>query len=124
MEISFSKQFRNKVKTTALSVRKRNRRPPTKRRVADALAQSTGKDDFIAKLNESNIDVVFLYTDEGRIYGVTFVDYETQTALNGSRLGKRFHVKLHHLFEFQFGQCLAISNSPFVWLIPRVSGPS
>lgn len=63
---------------------------PTKRKVADALGQSSGKDDFIAKLKERNIDVVFRYTDEGRIYGVTFVDHDTMTAMNGSRLGKEF----------------------------------
>ena len=63
---------------------------PTKRKVADALSHSSGKDDFITKLKERNIDVVFRYTDEGRIYGVTFVDHDTMTALNGSRLGKEF----------------------------------
>lgn len=63
---------------------------PTKRRVADALAQASGKDDFIAKLKERNIDVIFRYTDEGRIYGVTFVDHDAMTVLNGSRLGKEF----------------------------------
>ena len=63
---------------------------PTKRKVADVLNQSSGKDDFVAKLKERNIDVVFRYTDEGRIYGVTFVDHDTMTALNGSRLGKDF----------------------------------
>ena len=63
---------------------------PTKRKVADALSQSSDKDDFVAKLKERNIDVVFRYTDEGRIYGVTFVDHDTMTALNGSRLGKEF----------------------------------
>ena len=63
---------------------------PTKRKVADALSQSSDKDDFVAKLKERNIDVVFRYTDEGRIYGVTFVDHDTMTALNGSRLGKDF----------------------------------
>lgn len=62
----------------------------TKRRVADALAQSSGKEDFIAKLKERNIDVVFRYTDEGRIYGATFIDHNTLTVLNGSRLGKEF----------------------------------
>ena len=63
---------------------------PTKRKVADVLNQSSGKDDFVAKLKERNVDVVFRYTDEGRIYGVTFVDHDTMTALNGSRLGKDF----------------------------------
>lgn len=63
---------------------------PTKRKVADVLSNSSGKDDFVARLKERNIDVVFRYTDEGRIYGVTFVDHDTMTALNGSRLGKEF----------------------------------
>ena len=63
---------------------------PTKRKVADVIAHSTGKADFIAKLKERNIDVVLRYTDEGRIYGVTFIDHNTMTVLNGSRLGKEF----------------------------------
>ena len=63
---------------------------PTKRRVADVMAHSTDKADFIAKLKERNIDVVLRYTDEGRIYGVTFIDHDTMTVLNGSRLGKEF----------------------------------
>ncbi len=63
---------------------------PTKRRVTDALAGATDKSDFIAKLKARNIDVVLRYTDEGRIYGVTFIDHNTMTVLNGSRLGKEF----------------------------------
>ena len=63
---------------------------PTKRKVADVLANATDKSDFIAKLKERNIDVVLRYTDEGRIYGVTFIDHNTMTVLNGSRLGKEF----------------------------------
>lgn len=63
---------------------------PTRRKVADALANSSGKDDLVEKLSERNIDVVFRYTDEGRIYGVTFVDHNTMTVLNGSRLGKEY----------------------------------
>lgn len=63
---------------------------PTKRKVADVLAIATDKSDFIAKLKERNIDVVLRYTDEGRIYGVTFIDHGSMTVLNGSRLGKEF----------------------------------
>ena len=63
---------------------------PTKRKVADALVIATDKSDFIAKLKERNIDVVLRYTEEGRIYGVTFIDHSTMTVLNGSRLGKEF----------------------------------
>lgn len=63
---------------------------PTKRKVADVLANAADKSDFIAKLKERNIDVVLRYTEEGRIYGVTFIDHESMTVLNGSRLGKEF----------------------------------
>lgn len=74
---------------------------PTKRKVTDALGQSSGKDDFVTRLKERNIDVVFRYTDEGRIYGVTFVDHDTMTALNGSRLGKEFSA---NAFNARFSQ--------------------
>lgn len=62
----------------------------TKRKVADVLADATDKEDLTAKLKAQNMDVVFRYTDEGRIYGVTFIDHNTMTVLNGSRLGKQF----------------------------------
>ena len=36
------------------------------------------------------MDVVFRHTDEGRIYGATFIDHRTGCVLNGSRLGREF----------------------------------
>ena len=46
---------------------------PTKKVVADVMSHSNDKADFISLLKEKNIDVVFRYTDEGRIYGATFM---------------------------------------------------
>ena len=63
---------------------------PTKQSVSDAMVESEGKDDFIAKLKDRNIDLIMRYTDTGRIYGATFIDHNTMTVLNGSRLGKEF----------------------------------
>ena len=63
---------------------------PTRNRVADVLIRATDKEDFTSKLKDCGIDVVFRYTDEGRIYGVTFIDHNTMTVLNGSILGKQF----------------------------------
>lgn len=63
---------------------------PTRNRVADVLERATDKEDFTSKLKDRGIDVVFRYTDEGRIYGVTFIDHNAMTVLNGSRLGKQF----------------------------------
>lgn len=73
---------------------------PTKRMVAQALAAATDKDDFIAKLKEKNIDLVLRYNNDGRLYGATFVDHNTHTALNGSRLGREFSANaLHQWFN-------------------------
>ncbi len=63
---------------------------PTKRTVAEVMAQSSDKDDFIAGLKEKNIDLVLRHTEDGRIYGATYIDHNTKTVLNGSRLGKEF----------------------------------
>lgn len=63
---------------------------PTKRMVADVMNATASKEDFIAGLKEKNIDLVLRYTEEERIYGATFIDHNTKTVLNGSRLGKEF----------------------------------
>lgn len=78
---------------------------PTRNRVADVLSHATDKDDFTAKLKDCGIDVVFRYTDEGRIYGVTFIDHNTMTVLNGSRLGKQFSANaLNERFNYPQAQ--------------------
>ena len=63
---------------------------PTKRIVASVMAQSSGQDDFITRLKDNGIDLVLRSNEDGRIYGATFVDHNTNTVLNGSRLGKEF----------------------------------
>ena len=89
---------------------------PTKRKVAEVLNQSDSKDDFVAKLKERNIDVVFRYTDEGRIYGVTFVDHDTMTALNGSRLGKEFSANALNARFYQQSQ--PTEQTPTATVVP------
>lgn len=71
---------------------------PTKRLVSDAMAAATGKDDFIAKLKEKNIDLVLRYNADGRLYGATFVDHNNHVALNGSRLGREFSANALNLW--------------------------
>ncbi len=63
---------------------------PTKLAVAKAMQQSFKEEDFVANLQSRNIDLVLRYTKDGHIYGATFIDHNTQTVLNGSRLGKQF----------------------------------
>lgn len=63
---------------------------PTKLAVATAIQKSNDKEEFINNLSAQNIHVVLRYTSKNSIYGATFIDHNTQTVLNGSRLGKQF----------------------------------
>jgi len=62
----------------------------TRKTVAAALARTYRKEEFIDLLRAKGVDVVFRHTDEGRIYGATFIDHRTGCVLNGSRLGREF----------------------------------
>ena len=62
----------------------------TRKTVAAALARTYRKEEFIGLLHAKGVDVVFRHTDEGRIYGATFIDHRTGCVLNGSRLGREF----------------------------------
>lgn len=63
---------------------------PTKRALEYALRRTYDKDELVQALKEKGIDCVFRYTDEGRLYGATFIDHRTHCVLNGSRMGKEF----------------------------------
>ena len=63
---------------------------PTKKALEYALRRTCDKDEFMKILKEKGIDCVFRYTDEGRLYGATFIDHRTHCVLNGSRMGKAF----------------------------------
>lgn len=63
---------------------------PSRRIISSVINDSSGKDDFIAKLREKGIDILIRENNDGRIYGVTFIDHNTHTVLNGSRLGREF----------------------------------
>jgi len=60
----------------------------TKRTVLSVLENTYEKEKFVSRLKEKGIDTVLRYTEEGRIYGGTFIDHRTGCVLNGSRLGK------------------------------------
>ena len=62
----------------------------TRKTVAAALARTYRREEFVALLKAKGVDVVFRHTEEGRIYGATFIDHRTGCVLNGSRLGREF----------------------------------
>jgi len=71
-------------------IKQRNLTEPTKRALEDALKHTYDKDELVQILKAKGIDCVFRYTDEGRLYGATFIDHRTHCVLNGSRMGKAF----------------------------------
>ncbi|MBQ7421101.1 MAG: relaxase/mobilization nuclease domain-containing protein [Prevotella sp.] len=60
----------------------------TKRTVLSVLEGTYDKEKFVATLKGKGIDTVLRYTEEGRIYGATFIDHRTGCVLNVSRMGK------------------------------------
>lgn len=65
---------------------------PTKQTLKSAVTialQSTDNEQVFKKqLGEQGINVVVRRNDAGRIYGITFIDHNSKTVWNGSRLGK------------------------------------
>ncbi len=60
----------------------------TKRVLLSVMGATYDKARFVSGLKKQGIDSVFRYTEEGRIYGATFIDHRTGCVLNGSRMGK------------------------------------
>jgi hypothetical protein len=58
-----------------------------------AKRQAIPKATFIQSLSKEGIYVLFRQNDEGRIYGLTFVDNKTKVVFNGSDLGKPYGAK-------------------------------
>lgn len=55
-----------------------------------ALQSTTDEQEFKKQLAEQGINVMVRRNDSGRIYGITFIDHNSKTVWNGSRLGKGF----------------------------------
>ncbi|KAA6343077.1 hypothetical protein EZS27_009208 [termite gut metagenome] len=68
--------------------------------ISQAMQKANGREDFKRLIREKGIGVVFRENEAGRIYGVTFIDYQNRTVLKGSRLGKEFSANgFNELFE-------------------------
>lgn len=59
-----------------------------------ALQSSNSEMDFKRLLAENGINVVVRRNDTGRLYGMTFIDHNSRTVWNGSRLGKEFSANM------------------------------
>lgn len=59
-----------------------------KNTIEAAMHTATNEAEFKKQLIEQGINTVVRRNDEGRIYGMTFIDHESRTVWNGSALGK------------------------------------
>ena len=55
-----------------------------------ALLQPISKSAFQKQLREQSIQAIFRQNEEGRLYGITFVDHKSKVVFNGSDLGKTY----------------------------------
>jgi hypothetical protein len=62
----------------------------TKSLVSASLTSSHTGDEFLADLRGKGIDLILRYGNGGRLFGVTFIDHNSRTVLNGSAMGKEF----------------------------------
>lgn len=72
------------------NIKEKNLTEPTKKALEYVLRRTYDKNELVQMLKAKGIDCVFRYTDEGRLYGATFIDHRTHCVLNGSRICKDF----------------------------------
>ena len=72
------------------NIKEKNLTEPTRKTLEYALRRTYDKDELVLMMKAKGIDCFFRYTDEGRLYGATFIDHRTRCILNGSRMGKEF----------------------------------
>ena len=63
-------------------------KPTIKAAITIALKSTSDEQAFKKQLVEQGINVVVRRNDTERIYGITFIDHNSKTVWNGSRLGK------------------------------------
>ncbi|GHT32487.1 mobilization protein [Bacteroidia bacterium] len=62
----------------------------TRATVSASLTKARTGNGFRADLKKKGIDMILRYGNGGRLFGVTFIDHNSRTVLNGSALGKEF----------------------------------
>lgn len=80
--------LQNRFKASKEKLKEKHLAPKTKAIVTGALRRSATKEDFRTNLHRKGIDVLFRENDEGRLYGITFIDHNNGCVANGSRFGK------------------------------------
>jgi len=81
-------------------IKQQGLRERTRMTVSGIVNASCSESELLEKLRTENIDLVLRRNDQGRIYGITFIDHNDRCVFNGSRLGKEFSA---NVFNDRFG---------------------
>ncbi|WP_431609216.1 conjugal transfer protein MobB [Chryseobacterium sp. 'Rf worker isolate 10'] len=71
-------------------LKKSEAKPLLSEKIDQAMKSTGNEQEFKKVLASSGINAIVRRNDNGRIYGITFVDHHSKTVWNGSRLGKEF----------------------------------
>ena len=83
--------------------------PTVRNKVLQTMRTSPNTEkEFRQRLEEQGLRVVIRKNDNGRIYGITFIDDEQGVAFNGSRLGKGYAANVFNGYFFN------PTNNPFL----------
>ncbi|MPT36574.1 MAG: mobilization protein [Flavobacterium sp.] len=83
-------QLYNRIEQSKKLIKEKDLKSRTRTILDHAMKACKNQKDFESRLAKENIEVVFRKNDTGRIYGVTFIDHQQKTVLNGSNFGKSF----------------------------------
>ncbi|SHH67634.1 conjugal transfer protein MobB [Flavobacterium johnsoniae] len=83
-------ELQNHFIASKVALKENDVRPTIRKTIETALRAAIDEQDFKKQLTEKGINVITRKNDMGRIYGITFVDHNSKSVWNGSRLGKEF----------------------------------
>ena len=82
--------IQRRIRKSEKDIQDKHLKERTRRTVGAVMQSARSREQLVTDLKVKGINVLFRQNDTGRIYGVTFIDHESRTVLNGSRLGKEF----------------------------------
>ncbi|KAA6336602.1 hypothetical protein EZS27_015261, partial [termite gut metagenome] len=93
-----------RIEKSAEIIKNKGLKERSKKVIASAMRSSKNRQDFEKTLEKQGMGVLFRINEQGRIYGVTFIDHEQKCVFNGSRLGKEFSANVFNDFFNGSGQ--------------------
>lgn len=71
-----------------------------KNKISNSILTSKNLRQLVNHLKKQNIDFIERRNDQGRLYGITYIDHNTKLVINGSGLGKEFSANyISELFD-------------------------